>query len=154
MSDPAVPGARAEQAARAEMAARAWHNLRVLLHERGDRRRAATEALGMSFIRIKALREIAAATAPTTLRDLADVLFIDRPYATIVVDDLVGRGLVERSANPADRRSKLVTATRAGRAAAAEAERILDTPPPALHDLPAEDLAVLDRVAAHLVASG
>lgn len=141
-----------EPATRSEMAARAWHNLRVLLLERGDRRREATEALGLSFARIRALRRIAAAAEPMTLRDLADVLLTDRPYTTLVVDDLVARGLVERSPNPADRRSKIVTVTAAGRAAAAEAERILDTPPPALRDLPAEDLAVLDRVAARLAA--
>ncbi|MGW2308521.1 MarR family winged helix-turn-helix transcriptional regulator [Actinomadura luteofluorescens] len=146
MTEPAVQ--------HADTAARAWHNLRVLLHERGDRRREVTDALGMSFFRVKALRHIAAATAPLSLRDLAERLLTDRPYVTLVVDDLVGRGLVERTENPADRRSKIVTATAAGRAAAAEAERILDTPPPSLYDLPAEDLAVLDRVAARLVSGG
>ncbi|MGH3240737.1 MAG: MarR family winged helix-turn-helix transcriptional regulator [Spirillospora sp.] len=149
MTEPAVSPPRED---RAEMARRTWHNLRVLLQERGDRRREATEALGMSFFRIKALRRIAAASEPMTLRDLADGLLTDRPYTTLVVDDLVGRGLVERSPNPADRRSKIVTVTAAGRAAAARAEAILDTPPASLHDLPAEDLAVLDRVAARLVA--
>ncbi|GAA4369481.1 MarR family transcriptional regulator [Actinomadura sp. NPDC048032] len=146
MTEPAVQ--------HADAAARAWHNLRVLLHERGDRRREVTDALGMSFFRVKALRYVAAASAPLTLRDLAERLLTDRPYVTLVVDDLVGRGLVERTENPADRRSKIVTATAAGRAAAAEAERILDTPPPSLYDLPAEDLAVLDRVAARLVSEG
>lgn len=152
MTEPAAPPERTRPGSRAEIAARTWHNLRVLLHERGDRRSEVTEALGMSFFRIKALRRIAAAAEPMTLGGLADALLTDRPYTTLVVDDLVGRGLVERSPNPADRRSKLVTATAAGRAAAAEAERILDTPPPSLHDLPDEDLAVLDRVAARLVA--
>ncbi|TMQ90390.1 MarR family transcriptional regulator [Actinomadura soli] len=149
MTEPAV---RTQDRAHAEMAERTWHNLRVLLYERGDRRRAAVEALGMSFFRIRALRQIAAAADPMTLRDLADVLLTDRPYTTLVVDDLVGRGLVERSPNPADRRSKLVTVTKAGRAAAAKAERILDTPPSAVYDLPADDLAVLDRIAARLIA--
>ncbi|RFS85545.1 MarR family transcriptional regulator [Actinomadura spongiicola] len=151
MTEPATHSTEAPDP-RSEMAARAWHNLRILLHERADRRHEATEALGMSFIRIKALRRLAAAAEPMTLRDLADVLLTDRPYTTLVVDDLVGRGLVERSPNPADRRSKIVTVTEAGRAAAARAERILDSPPPILRDLPAEELVVLDRVAARLVA--
>ncbi|NVI91339.1 MarR family winged helix-turn-helix transcriptional regulator [Actinomadura sp. BRA 177] len=133
------------------VAERAWRNLGTVFHERNDRRREVTEALGMSFFRIKALRRIAAAPAPLTLRDVAERLLTDRPYATVVVDDLVGRGLVERTPNPADRRAKLVTATEAGRAAAAEAERILGTPPPELYGLPAEDLAVLDRIALHLL---
>ncbi|MFB4308010.1 MarR family winged helix-turn-helix transcriptional regulator [Actinomadura sp. GTD37] len=147
MTEPA-----AEPSAPADVAGRAWRNLGIVFHERNDRRREVTEALGMSFFRVKALRRIAAAATPLTLRDVAELLLTDRPYATVVVDDLVGRGLVERTPNPADRRAKLVTATGPGRAAAAEAERILATPPPSLYDLPAEDLAVLDRIAAHLLA--
>ncbi|GAA1889771.1 MarR family winged helix-turn-helix transcriptional regulator [Actinomadura bangladeshensis] len=134
-----------------DVAARAWRNLGVVFHERNDMRRKVAEALGMSFFRAKALRRIAAAAEPLTLGDVAGLLLTDRPYATVVVDDLVGRGLVERAPNPADRRAKLVTATEAGRAAAAEAERILATPPPELYGLPAEDLAVLDRIALHLL---
>lgn len=143
MTEPAVQSA--------DVAARAWRNLGIVFHERNDLRREVTEALGMSFFRIKALRRIAAAAPPLTLRGVAELLLTDRPYATVVVDDLVARGLVERAPNPADRRAKLVTATEAGRAAAAEAERILTTPPPELYELPAEDLAVLDRIAAHLL---
>ncbi|WP_131738935.1 MarR family winged helix-turn-helix transcriptional regulator [Actinomadura roseirufa] len=135
-----------------DAATRAWHNLRILLHDRGDRRREVTEALGMSFARIKALRRLAA--APMTLRDLADVLLTDRPYTTLLVDDLVARGLVERTPNPADRRSKIVTVTAAGRAAAARAEEIMGTPPAELYGLPPEDLAALDRIAARLVDGG
>ena len=134
-----------------EVAERAWRNLGVVFHERNDRRRQVTEALGMSFFRNKALRPIAAASPPLTLGGVADRLLTDRPYATVVVDDLVARGLAERAPNPADRRAKLVTATEAGRAAAAEAERILGTPPPELYGLPAEDLAALDRIAARLL---
>ena len=135
----------------AEVAARAWRNLGIVFHERNDRRREVAEALGMSFFRAKALRRIAAAAEPLTLSDVAELLLTDRPYATVVVDDLVGRGLVERTPNPADRRAKLLTATEAGRAAAAEAERILATPPPELYDVPAEDLAALDRIALRLL---
>ncbi|TDD65430.1 MarR family winged helix-turn-helix transcriptional regulator [Actinomadura rubrisoli] len=132
-----------------DIAARAWRNLHILLHERGDKRREVTEALGMSFFRTKALRRLSA--RPMTLRELADTLLTDRPYTTLVVDDLVERGLVERAPNPADRRSKIVSVTAAGRAAAAEADRILGTPPAVLRELPPEDLAALDRIAARLV---
>ncbi|MFC0039178.1 MarR family winged helix-turn-helix transcriptional regulator [Actinomadura rayongensis] len=130
-------------------ATRAWRNLRVLFHERNDMRREVTEELGMSFFRIKALRRIA--SEPRTLRDLAVELATDRPYTTLLVDDLAERGLVERRPNPADGRSKIVTVTEAGRAVAARAEEILGTPPPALRALPPEDLAALDRIAARLV---
>ncbi|MBO2446395.1 MarR family transcriptional regulator [Actinomadura barringtoniae] len=138
-----------EDVAREDAARRAWQNLRVLLHERGDYRREVTEALGMSFFRIKALRRIA--KGPIALRDLAELLLTDRPYTSLVVDDLATRGLVERTPNPADRRSKLVTLTEAGAEVVAEAERILGSPPPIVYELPPEDLAALDRIVARMV---
>ncbi|WKK22052.1 MarR family transcriptional regulator [Streptomyces olivoreticuli] len=129
-------------------AERAWANLREIVLGGNERRKDVVEALGMSFFRVKALRRIA--REPVTLRELADQLLTDRPYATLVVDDLESRGLVERTANPADRRSKIVSVTEAGRAAAERANRILGTPPAALLALPPDDLAVLDRIAARL----
>ncbi len=130
-------------------AERAWHGLRTLLLERHDHRKEAGEALGLSYNRVKALRRIAA--QPLTLRQLADFLVIDAPYATLIVDDLVRRHLVERTAHPADRRCKVVRPTPAGRAAADEAARILDTPPAALRALDPAELAALDRIVAKLL---
>ncbi|MEU3755269.1 MarR family transcriptional regulator [Streptomyces olivoreticuli] len=132
----------------AATAERAWANLREIVLGGNERRKDVVEALGMSFFRVKALRRIA--REPVTLRELADQLLTDRPYATLVVHDLESRGLVERTANPADRRSKIVSVTEAGRAAAERANRILGTPPAALLALPPDDLAALDRIAARL----
>ncbi|MBT2383554.1 MarR family winged helix-turn-helix transcriptional regulator [Streptomyces sp. ISL-11] len=129
-------------------AQRAWANLREIVLGGNERRKEVIDALGMSFFRVKALRRLA--RRPLTLRELAEELLTDRPYTTLVVDDLAGRGLVERTANPADRRSKIVSVTAAGREAAERAERILGTPPAALLDLPEDDLAALDRIAARL----
>ncbi|MFE0045966.1 MarR family winged helix-turn-helix transcriptional regulator [Streptomyces albireticuli] len=129
-------------------AERAWGNIRQIVLGGNERRKEVVEALGMSFFRVKALRRIA--RGPVTLRDLADELLTDRPYTTLVVADLAERGLVERTANPADRRSKIVSVTEEGRAAAERAERILGAPPSALLALPEEDLAALDRITARL----
>ncbi|MEV4433036.1 MarR family transcriptional regulator [Streptomyces sp. NPDC049585] len=131
-------------------AQQAWSNLRAIVLGGNERRKEVVDALGMSFFRIKALRRIA--KGPLTLRRLAEELLTDRPYTTLVVDDLAGRGLVERSPNPADRRSKIVSVTPAGRDAALHAERILGTPPPALLGLPPEDLRTLARITARLAA--
>jgi DNA-binding MarR family transcriptional regulator len=109
-----------------------------------DRKVAVSEALGLSFARVRALRRLA--EAPHTLRALAARLAADPPYVTLIVDDLEQRGLVRRTPHPDDRRSKLVQLTAAGRAAAARADAILDEPPAALRDVPAEDLAALLRV--------
>jgi DNA-binding MarR family transcriptional regulator len=130
-------------AAQADLARRAWRAMSGVVLDH-DRKHAVCEALGLSFARVRALRRLAA--QPQTLRGLADLLGADPPYVTLIVDDLEQRGLVQRTPHPDDRRAKLVQLTAAGRAAAARADAILDEPPPALHDVPADDLAALLRV--------
>ena len=109
-----------------------------------ERRREVSEALGLSFGRIKALRRIA--RAPMTMGELAAELGIDAPYATLVVDELEGEGLVERRLHPSDRRVKLVTCTTQGAAAARLANKILDRPPAALAGLSGPELETLARI--------
>ena len=128
----------------AEHAQSAWRAMRTLVFELNDRRSEVAAALGMSFVRAKALRRLA--QAPMTMRELATELSIDAPYATLVVDDLEARGLVERRPDASDRRRKIVAVTREGLRLARAAEQILDVPPTALAALPAEDLAELDRI--------
>jgi DNA-binding MarR family transcriptional regulator len=127
----------------ADLARRAWRAMSGLVLDH-DRKLAVSDALGLSFARVRALRRLA--TEPHTLRALAERLAADPPYVTLMVDDLERRGLVQRMPHPQDRRAKLVELTAAGRAAARRADEILDEPPPALRELPAEDLAALLRV--------
>jgi DNA-binding MarR family transcriptional regulator len=127
----------------ADLARRAWRAMSEIVLDH-DRKVAVSEALGLSFARVRALRRLA--TQPHTLRALAEALVADPPYVTLMVDDLEERGLVHRMPHPEDRRAKLVELTAAGRAAAARADAILDEPPAALRDVPAEDLAALLRV--------
>ncbi|KNB51074.1 MarR family winged helix-turn-helix transcriptional regulator [Streptomyces caatingaensis] len=133
-----------------EAARRAWSSLREIVLGGNERRKEVVDALGMSFFRVKALRRIA--KGPLTLRELADALATDRPYTTLVVDDLARRGLVVRSENPVDRRSKIVSVTEEGRGAAERAEAILSAPPPALLALGEGELAELERLAARLAS--
>jgi DNA-binding MarR family transcriptional regulator len=116
-----------------------------------DRRAAASEALGMSFARVRSLRRLA--PEPLTMRALASKLKVDPPNVTPIVDDLEERGLVERRPHPDDRRAKLVTLTPAGRAAVKKAETILNEPPTAFRDLDREDLDALERVLERLRSS-
>jgi DNA-binding MarR family transcriptional regulator len=127
----------------ADLARRAWRAMSDVVLD-SNRKVAASEALGLSFARVRALRRLAA--QPLTLRALAEGLAADPPYATLIVDDLEERGLVQRMPHPEDRRAKLVQLTASGRAAAARADEILDEPPPELRDVPAADLAALLRV--------
>lgn len=131
-----------------EAAVRVWEQMRELVFDRYDRRKEVVDALGMSFVKTKALRRLA--VRPMTMRELAEELLTDRPYATVLVEDLVQRGLVERAVHPDDRRSKIVSPTAAGRAAAATAEAIMSTPPDSLRSLPPEDLAALGAILARV----
>ena len=137
--------------ATSEPAARAWQAMRTLVLDRYDRRKPVCEALGMSFIRAKALRRIA--EQPLTMRELAAGLGTDPGYTTVVVDDLEGRGLVTRTVSAGDRRSKIVSITPAGAEQAEQAAQILGDPPGPVRDLPPEDLASLDRILTALLGA-
>ncbi|MFD5701966.1 MULTISPECIES: MarR family winged helix-turn-helix transcriptional regulator [Streptomyces] len=132
-----------------ETATRVWQGLNTLVADRHNRRKEVADALGMSFSRIRALRRIA--PGPLTLRELAQRMSADPPYTTVIVDDLVKRGLAERVAHPVDRRSKLVRLTDEGKAAADRAIAILTVPPDDLLALPREDIEALDRVVSKLL---
>jgi DNA-binding MarR family transcriptional regulator len=131
-----------------DVAARVWQAMRTLVLDRYDRRKKVCDALGMSFIRAKALRQVAA--GPMTMRELAAGLGTDPPYTTVAVDDLERRGLVVRTVRAGDRRSKLVSITPAGLEQARLASEILNAPPRPVRELPAADLATLDRILSHL----
>ena len=108
------------------------------------RRREVSEATGMSFGRVRAIRRLA--RAPMTMRELADALGIDPPNATVVVAGMEKEGLVRRRPHPTDGRVKLVETTRKGKALARKADAILATPPAGLAALPAAELERLERL--------
>ena len=109
-----------------------------------DRRREASVEVGLSFMRIKALRELA--DEAMTMSELASRLFADPPYMTLIASDLEERGLISRAPHPRDGRAKLLSITPPGRDVAAAAGRVLNEPPAALRDLPDEDLRELARI--------
>jgi DNA-binding MarR family transcriptional regulator len=137
-------------AADPDLARRAWRTMLAVVLDH-DRKVAVSEALGVSWARVRALQRLAA--QPHTLSELAEQLAADRPYVTLIVDGLEERGLVQRTPHPEDRRAKVVALTEAGRAAAARADAILDEPPAALHDVPAQDLEALLRVLERLAGT-
>jgi DNA-binding MarR family transcriptional regulator len=133
--------------ANADLASRAWRAMSNVILDH-DRKVAVSEALGLSFARVRTLRRLS--ESPQTLRQLSKSLVSDPPYVTLIIDDLEKQGLVKRTPHPEDRRAKLVQLTAAGRAAAARADAILDEPPAALRELPTEDLETLLRVVERL----
>lgn len=127
---------RKSEAELSPAATAAWSLMGDLVLD-NERRREVADALGMSFGRAKALRRLA--RAPMAMWELASTLGIDKPYATVIVDDLEAQGLVRRQPHPTDRRAKIVEVTRKGKELARRADKILGTPPPGLVDLdPAE----------------
>jgi DNA-binding MarR family transcriptional regulator len=110
------------------------------------RRREVSEALGMTFGRVRAIRTLA--RGPLSMGELATALGIDRPNATVLVDDLEAQGIVRRRAHPTDRRARLVEATRRGKALARRANGILATPPAGLAALEPAELEELRRILA------
>ena len=124
-------------------AAEAWLLMSDLVLDH-DRRRQISDALGISFGRARAVRRVA--RRPMSMGELAAALGIDRPNATVLVDDLESLGLVRRRPHPTDRRAKVVEPTRKGKDMARRADAILSAPPPGLSALGAEDLAALRRI--------
>jgi DNA-binding MarR family transcriptional regulator len=97
-----------------------WQVARLLRH----RSRESLAAWDITPSHARALGALAH-SGPRRLSDLSDRLHIAPRSTTEVVDALETRGLVERSADPGDRRATLVALTPAGRtiADAVEANR-------------------------------
>ncbi len=127
-------------------ARRAWSAMCDLVLD-NERRREVSEAVDLSFGRIKAIRRIA--RAPMTMGELAANLGIDAPYATLVVDELERQGLVERRPHPTDRRAKLVATTAQGAKVAREAEEIMSRPPVGLTNLSTHEQESLATILEH-----
>jgi DNA-binding MarR family transcriptional regulator len=88
-------------------------------------------------------------------RELADVLGLDPSQVVLLVDELTAAGLVERRVSSSDRRTKLVTATEAGRTAREAAARDVDGALAAqLGDLSAAERAQLRALLTRLVLGG
>ena len=124
---------------------RVWRDIVALvMNTRGDWRRAVIEATGMPFSRVRALARLERQSL--SLRELAHAMACDAPAATVAVNDLEQRGLVERRPHPDDRRAKLAVITPAGRRMMAVVAKVHDAAPPQLVDIGAGDLAVLERL--------
>jgi DNA-binding MarR family transcriptional regulator len=108
--------------------------------------------LGRGSGRVKALLWLA--EGPMSLSKLAEAVRVDAPYATLIVDNLEERGLVERRPDPADRRRKLVALTPEGREGARRALRIKQQPPPGFANLSAADLDTLEDLMRRVTGGG
>lgn len=94
--------------------------------------RIANRSLESHGLRVRSYSVLAitCGEVPVTQRDLAEFLALDPSQIVSLVDELESAGLVKREVDPADRRSRVVRATKRGRdrfaaarGAIAEAER-------------------------------
>jgi DNA-binding MarR family transcriptional regulator len=133
----------------AETAARVWAAMQAFVASQ-DRRRELREAFdfGRGAGRVALLLKLT--EGPLTLREIAESQGTDAPYATVIVDKLVSRGLASRTPHPDDNRRKLVALTSEGWDAAALAGQIMARPPAALTELAPGDLAALDKIFSQL----
>lgn len=100
----------------------------------------ATAALGLTAAEGQALHHL---DEPAPMRAMADSLCCDASYITVLADKLVARGLVQRAADPDDRRVKRLVLTDAGRAMRNDLVASIHATTPALTGLDAADRAAL-----------
>jgi DNA-binding MarR family transcriptional regulator len=125
-------------------ASRAHAAMTHLVLGQRDLRQAVADATGVSFSRARVLRRLLG--GPARMGELAVRLGTDKPYMTIMIDDLEQRGLVTRIVSPDDRRVKVLALTDTGREVAETAERLVSEPAPGLAKLNPEELATLVRL--------
>jgi DNA-binding MarR family transcriptional regulator len=128
-----------------------WDRIRTMVYD-DNRRAEVSAAVGLSFVKVKALRRLL--VRPMPMRDLAAELVVDKPYMTQVVDALEERDLVLRTVDARDRRCRIVSLTEEGRATAERSEEILTRPPAILDQLSDVDLAELTRILSSLPTTG
>ncbi|MGW7364721.1 MarR family winged helix-turn-helix transcriptional regulator [Streptomyces sp. NPDC054841] len=80
---------------------------------------------------------------PTAMRRIAQKLKCEPSNVTGIIDRLEARGLVERRADPADRRVKIAAATEAGRTTAQQLRESLGFAREPLAELSAQERTVL-----------
>jgi DNA-binding MarR family transcriptional regulator len=143
-----VPGG--EQAFN-DQAGRVWAAMRALVDSQPTKQRLRDALdIGRGSGRVKSLLWLT--EGPLSLSGLAEAIGVDAPYATLIVDSLEQRGLVERQSDPADRRRKLVTLTPAGKEAVAQVIRIRREPPPGFAGLSSAELGTLEELVRRIAA--
>jgi DNA-binding MarR family transcriptional regulator len=124
---------------------RVWQAIVTLVMDsRGDWRKIVSEATGLPFSQIRALKRLAG--GPLTLSELATAMDADAPAATVAVNGLEERGLVERKAQHEDRRVKTVSLTAEGKKVLRQAKTLVERAPEPFRSLSEGDVAVLRRI--------
>lgn len=109
---------------RADLAGAAVRRIMHVASAIRHRQDAGVAGLGLTPAVARALH-VLDPDRPLPARDLADQLRCDRSNVTTLVDKLEQAGLVERRADPTDRRQKTLVVTEAGRRMRDRVERVM-----------------------------
>ncbi|MGV9711292.1 MarR family winged helix-turn-helix transcriptional regulator [Gordonia sp. NPDC003424] len=132
----------AERDSAAPTATQVWFAMNSLVRDQAKQSRDRISAvIDIPFSRFRALRRIA--VQDLTQRELAERLGVDAPAASVIVNDLVDRGLATRRPHPTDGRCKLVTITEQGRHAVSAVTEDPTTAPPMFDALDSDQLREL-----------
>lgn len=116
-----------------------WQLMTSLVHSSRDSwRRAVIAHSGLPFSRFRILSRLG--EGPLSVKALAAAATLDAPAATVAVNDLAKRGLVDRQIDPGNRRTKIVSLTDAGHELVDSIRLIDDPAPPAFGVLSDEEL--------------
>ena len=136
---------------RVELLDRISSALRVLGTRMTCTFRAELECFEMSLPMAHALREL---ESPLSMGTLAERLSCDASYITGLADQLEERSLIERRADPDDRRVKQLVRTDKGERVAAEVHERFMRSHPIISPLTSDELAVMARLLEKAVAAG
>jgi DNA-binding MarR family transcriptional regulator len=118
--------------------------------------RASNAALATEGLRVRQYSVLVLACDAAdgmSQRELAQVLGLDPSQVVALVDELADAGLVERRPDPADRRTRLVVATPAGRRTRrTAAARVAEAAVEPLRSLTEEEHGTLQRLLGRVVA--
>ncbi|MGN9765349.1 MarR family winged helix-turn-helix transcriptional regulator [Micromonospora sp. SD12] len=117
---PSTPADPARAALAGDVVRRITHIAAALRHQQG----MEIAELGLTPATARALHELDP-DRPLPARDLAAGLGCDRSNVTALVDKLERAGLVERHADPADRRQKTLVVTGPGRQVRARVQQVM-----------------------------
>ncbi|AYF99243.1 MarR family winged helix-turn-helix transcriptional regulator [Protaetiibacter intestinalis] len=128
------------------------HHIFMLTSERIA---ATLAAHGLTQATAQALWAIDPDETPPSMTTMTERLFCNAPNLTFVAGQLIKRGLVSRSVDPADRRSRVLSLTEEGRRVRADIVRVTlqQSPFAALDPAQLATIAsITDEVLAHSVA--
>ncbi len=128
-----------------------WRAMAALVIDNRDSwKRAVVEESGLPFSRIRILKRLSRQSM--SVKELARAATIDPPAATVAINDLEERGLVVRETDPANRRSKTVSLTEAGRTTVRKIDAVNDPAPDILARLDDAELKSLQAILEKLTA--